>query len=71
MMILKGEWDRDALGKMRGDEQERADAADVVERCLDMDAETRCCISGILESRWFRGCVNDVDDDDHDRVKWK
>ncbi|MCJ1257907.1 hypothetical protein MMC24_005735 [Lignoscripta atroalba] len=56
MMILAGEWDREALRKGKGSEGCEDEVEELVSGCLEMDVEERWNIGNILESRWLNGC---------------
>lgn len=56
MMIICGEWNREALqraGESVGMENE---VTELVHGCLDMNSERRLTIGRVLDSRWLNGC---------------
>ncbi|KAK5140588.1 hypothetical protein LTR04_002931 [Oleoguttula sp. CCFEE 6159] len=54
MMILRGEWDDDAVRDARGGSE---DAVELVAGCLDMDPVRRWNVSEILACRWLEVCA--------------
>ena len=56
MMILAGEWDKDALRKAAQTMGTESEVVELVHGCLDMDSESRWVISQVLDSRWLNGC---------------
>ncbi|EON69868.1 CAMK protein kinase [Coniosporium apollinis CBS 100218] len=65
MMILKGEYDVNALRKApAAKESSGDDIVELIQGCLAMDVERRWCIADVLDCRWLEGCrelFEDVD----------
>ncbi|EEH40986.1 serine/threonine-protein kinase [Paracoccidioides lutzii Pb01] len=70
MNIMNGRWDRSAVLKGQGDPQERRDALDLIQGCLEMDPVRRWTIREVLESRWLQPCSNSADDPS-DEPQWR
>jgi serine/threonine protein kinase len=51
--ILAGQWDKQAVLKGDGDPQERQDALELIQGCLEMDPAKRWTIGDVLSARWF------------------
>ncbi|KAK2734937.1 hypothetical protein FQN55_002334 [Onygenales sp. PD_40] len=60
--IIEGLWDRHAVLKGQDDLQERQDALDLLEGCLEMDPLKRWTIREAMEAPWFRDCSDGTDD---------
>lgn len=56
MMILSGDWDKDALRKAAQATGTESEGVELVHGCLDMDCENRWVIRQVLDSRWLNGC---------------
>ncbi|PGH17622.1 CAMK protein kinase [Helicocarpus griseus UAMH5409] len=70
MNIMSGMWDKTAVMKCGGDTQEREDALELIQGCLEMDPLKRWTIREALESRWLKGCCNSADDP-ADAPRWR
>ena len=56
MMILAGEWNREALLKAKGAAGSEDEVLELVCGCLQMESEDRWNIGQVLDSRWLNGC---------------
>jgi hypothetical protein len=65
--ILTGDWDREKLVQKGGQ-----DALDLVQNCLEMDAQKRWDVDGVLRSVWLKDIV-DASEDQEDKFgsEWK
>jgi serine/threonine protein kinase len=70
MNIREGHWDRNAVLKGEEDKQERLDALDLIQCCLEMDPVKRWSIRQIIGSRWFHSCSDHTGDTAND-TSWK
>ena len=65
--ILTGDWDREELRQKGGQ-----DALDLVQNCLEMDAQKRWDIDGVLRSAWLKDIVDASEDqEDNFGSDWK
>ncbi|KAI9810523.1 MAG: hypothetical protein M1827_006196 [Pycnora praestabilis] len=62
MMILKGEWDEEALRAAKAVEGSTNDVVDLVRGCLAMEVEDRWTIARVLESPWLQGFEDYITD---------
>lgn len=62
MNILSGKWDKTAVVKGDDNVQERHEALDLIQGCLEMDTAKRWTIADIMNCAWFRGCADDADE---------
>ncbi|GBF61649.1 serine/threonine-protein kinase [Trichophyton mentagrophytes] len=58
--ILAGKWDRSAVLATldESEKQDREDALEMIEGCLEMDPMKRWTISDVLACRWFHSCAD-------------
>ena len=56
MMILAGEWNREALLRAARAMDRESEVMELVSGCLDMDVVKRWKIGNVLYSRWLNGC---------------
>ena len=56
MMILAGEWNREALREAKGAAGSEDEVLELVCGCLQMESEDRWNIGQVLECRWLNGC---------------
>ncbi|KAG5292559.1 serine/threonine-protein kinase DCLK1 [Histoplasma ohiense] len=59
--IMGGRWDRSSVLKGHGDLQDRRNALELIQGCLDMDSTRRWTIREVLQCRWFQGCSDSAD----------
>ncbi|KAL2370506.1 hypothetical protein RJ035_007108 [Blastomyces gilchristii] len=59
--IMQGRWDSASVLKGRGDQQDRQNALELIQGCLEMDSIKRWTIREVLQCRWFQGCSNSTD----------
>ncbi|KAK2745238.1 hypothetical protein FQN57_003933 [Myotisia sp. PD_48] len=65
MNILAGRWDKEAVLKDGEGRQDRLDALELIQGCLEMDPAKRWTISDVLACRWIRDCVAAFDRPTH------
>lgn len=71
--ILSGKWNKEAVLSNNIDPQllqDRQDALDVIQGCLELDVEKRWNIRDVLNSRWLRGYPECTDDSMADAI-WR
>ncbi|OAX80694.1 CAMK protein kinase [Emergomyces africanus] len=68
--IMGGRWDRASVLKGHGDLQDRQDALDLIQGCLEMEPVRRWTIREVLQCRWFQGC-SDSTDHPADAPRWR
>ncbi|PGH06756.1 CAMK protein kinase [Blastomyces parvus] len=68
--IMQGRWDSGAVLKGPGDPQDRQNALELIQGCLEMDATRRWTIREVLQCRWFQGC-SDSTDNAGDTPQWR
>ena len=56
MMILAGEWNREALLRAAGAMERESEVMELMNGCLHMNAANRWKIGNVLYSRWLHGC---------------
>lgn len=59
MNILSGQWNREAVLKDDGHLDERSEALELIEGCLEMDPVKRLTIAEIMACSWFRNLVDE------------
>ncbi|KKZ61678.1 hypothetical protein EMCG_03787 [[Emmonsia] crescens] len=68
--IMRGRWDRTCVLKGHGDLQDRQDALELIQGCLEMDPMRRWTIREVLQCHWFQGC-SDSTDHPADAPQWR
>lgn len=58
--ILGGQWDREAVLRIEGHPQERHDALELINGCLEMDCMKRWTIAEVMASPWFRSFADNT-----------
>ena len=61
-MILAGTWNVDALRRAKGATGVEEDVIELVQGCLQMQADDRWVIGQVLDSRWLNGCPEMMDE---------
>jgi hypothetical protein len=62
-MILSGDYSKDALLRINDSSQEeKDDAAELIQNCLQTDVDERWTISDILGCRWLRDVKDEADE---------
>lgn len=64
MMILRGEWDEQALRHAHGVKDEEEEAVELIRGCLDMDTQSRWRVDEVLACRWLDGINGMFPDED-------
>lgn len=71
--IINGTWNREAVQGDIDDRQtfqDRADALELIQGCLELDVDKRWTIRDVLASRWFRG-YQETSDENLTDTTWR